>query len=455
MTRRFVVIGAGVAGLAAARALEQGAPDAEVVVVERDTRVGGLVGTERTPDGFLLEWGPDSLLAGKPAGMRAIAEVGLSDEVQRPPPGYRRSFVAREGQLFPLPPGLISGNASITAMMSAPLFSFAGRARMALEPFVPRRRALDDESVASFFERRFGREMVDRLVDPVFRGVYSTPTDRLSLGAVMPHLQALERKHGSLARAMANHASLSGTGTSMAPMAVSLKSGMGSLPEALAQSLALPVRLGVSATGLRRTASGISIALGEHGQLEADGIVLATPAPVAARLLAELDRDLGEAIGRIELGRLDTVTFAFRREDVPHPLEGTGFVVDSTQKQTLTACTWSSSKWPGRAPENTALLRCFLSAPDASDEELVEAARADLRDFMGIQASPTLVRVFRRTQSLPRYEVGHIERAATILEGARQLQRIALAGNSYGGMGVPDCIDSGVTAAARLLADAE
>lgn len=455
MTRRFVVIGAGVAGLSAARALKQGAPDADVVVVERNLRVGGLVETERTPEGFLLEHGPDSLLAMKPAGMRAIAETGLSDEVQRPPSGYRQSYVAREGKLFPLPAGLISGNASVTAMMSAPLFSYAGRARMALEPFVPRRRNVEDESVAGFFERRFGREMVDRLIDPVFRGVYCTPTDRLSLRAVMPHLQALEREHGSLARAMANRASLSGSGTSTAPTAVTLRAGMASLPAALARSLGDSIRLGVSATQLRITPSGLSIALGEHGELEADGVVVAAPAPTAAALLAPLDRDLGDALGAIQLGRLDTVTFGFRRSDVPHALDGTGFVVDGVDQRTLTACTWSSSKWLGRAPDDTALLRCFLSAPDASEAELIESARGDLRVFMGIEAAPMLVRVFRRAQALPRYEVGHIERAGAILERAAELPHVALAGNSYGGMGLPDCIESGLTAARRLLTPTE
>ena len=451
MTRRFVVVGAGIAGLAAARALQQGAPDAEIVVLERDTRIGGLVETEHTPEGFLLEHGPDSLLAGKPAGLRAIAENGLSDEVQAPPSGVRQSYVARAGTLFPLPPGLISGNASVSAMMLAPLFSLQGRARMALEPLMPRRREESDESVADFFERRFGREMVERLIDPVFRGVYSTPTERLSLRAVMPHLALLERKHGSLARAMSRRASLSGSGTSAAPSAVTLRSGMASLPAALARSLKDAIRRGVSATHLERTPRGISIALGEHGKLEADGVVLATPAPTAARLLAELDPELSEAIAAIRLGRLDTVTFGFRRDEVPHTLDGTGFVVDGAQRRALTACTWSSSKWEGRAPEGHALLRCFLAAPDASDAELIEAAQVDLLALMGIEARPTLVRVRRRAEALPRYEVGHLERTAAILSRAREHQHLALAGNAYGGMGLPDCIESGLAAAAQLL----
>jgi len=451
MTRRYVVVGAGVAGLAAARALKGGAPDAEIVVLERENRVGGLVETERTPDGFLLEHGPDSLLAGKPAGMRAIAELGIADDVQRPPSGARQSYVARAGRLFPLPPGLISGSASVSAMMGASLFSWQGRARMALEPFVRRRRADDDESVADFFERRFGREMVERLIDPVFRGVYSTPTARLSLRAVMPHLAVLEREHGSLARAMAHRASLSGSGSTAAPSVVTLHSGMASLPMALARSVEGAIRLGVTATKLRRTPSGLTISLGEHGELEADGVVVATPAPTAARLLAELEPPLCDALAAIQLGRLDTVTLAFARSDVPHPLEGTGFVVDAAERCATTACTWSSSKWLGRAPEGTALLRCFLAAPDASDEELVQSARADLRTLIGIEAQPLLVRVKRRAQALPRYEIGHHERAAAIRSRASHLPDIALAGNAYSGMGLADCIESGLAAADRLI----
>lgn len=457
MTQRFVVIGAGVAGLAAARALKLGAPNAEVVLLERSERIGGLVLTERTPDGFLLEHGPDSLLEGKPAGMRAIAETGISDEVVSAPAGVRKSFVAREGRLYPLPPGLISGRASATAMMTAPLFTMAGRARMAMEPFMPQRAGTDDESVASFFERRFGQEMVDRLIEPVFRGVYTTPTTKLSVRAVMPHLAMLEQKYGSLARAMASRASLSGSDSPAAPTVVTLRSGMGALPTALARALEGSIRLGVTATRLRRTPSGLTISLGEHGELEANGVVVATPAPAAARLLADLDPAVADSLGAIGVGRLDTVTFGFWRKDLDHPLEGTGFVVDANEKCALTACTWSSSKWVGRAPDDSALIRCFLAAPGATDEELVASARDDLRALMGIPLAikPRFTRVWRLSQSLPRYEVGYMERAAETLERVAQLPDVAVAGNAYNGMGVPDCIASGLAAAARLLGTTE
>lgn len=452
MSRRFVVIGAGVTGLSAARALRQRAPDAEIVVLERDTRIGGLVETEYTADGFLLEHGPDSLLAGKPAGMRAIAEAGLSAEVQVPPTdGARNSYVARDGTLVPLPAGLISGSASITTMMRAQLFSRPGRARMALEPLVRRRREDGDESIADFFARRFGREMVERLIDPVFRGVYGTPTDRLSLLMVMPHLARLEREHGSLGAAVVRRASLSGSPTTTAPSTVTLRTGMARLTAALAEPLRTSIRHGVTATQLRRTATGFSISLGEHGALEADGVVIATPAPTAGRLLEELDPELGSLLGAIRLGSLDTVSFGFRRDDVPHPLDGTGFVVGVDQRRTLTACTWSSTKWSGRAPTGTALLRCFLAAPHASDQELIDVAADDLRALMGIDARPILIRVRRRAQALPRYEVGHGERAASILERTRDLPGVALAGNAYTGMGLPDCIESGLAAADCLL----
>jgi oxygen-dependent protoporphyrinogen oxidase len=453
MSKRFVVIGAGVAGLAAARALRRGAPGAEVVLLERDARVGGLVVTETTMDGLVLEHGADSILEGQPAGMRELAETGISDELLRAPAGTRRSYVARGGKLLPLPAGIVSGRASVAAMMSAPLFSWKGRARMTLEPLVPTRTDSSDETVASFFGRRFGSEMVERLIEPVFRAVYAIPASELSMRAVAPHLALLEQEHGSLARAMAHRASVSRIGTSVSPTPVSVRRGMGSLPTALARGLTDSIRLGVSVTKLRRTARGFSLALGAHGELEADGIVVATPAPAAARLLGALDRALGDALGGIRLGRLDTVTFAYRAKDIPCSLDGTGFVVDAHEQRALTACAWSSSKWAHRAPDGIALLRCFLSAADATDDELVAAARAELRALMGIEVEPVFTRVYRRSEALPRYELGYLDRAAATLERVMHVPGLAVAGNAYSGMSIPDCLASGLTAAARLLAE--
>jgi oxygen-dependent protoporphyrinogen oxidase len=453
MSKRFVVIGAGVAGLAAARALRRGAPGAEVVLLERDARVGGLIVTETTTDGLVLEHGADSILEGQPAGMRELAETGISEELLHAPAGRRRSFVARGGKLLLLPAGIVSGRASVTAMMSAPLFSLKGRARMTLEPLMPKRTDSADESVASFFGRRFGPEMVERLIDPVFRGVYAIPASELSMRAAAPHLALLEREHGSLARAMAHRASLSTTGAAVSPTPVSVRHGMGSLPTALARGLSGSLRLGVSVTKLRRVSRGFSVALGERGELAADGVVVATPAPTAARLLADLDRALGDALGGIRLARLDTVTFAYRAKDIPCSLDGTGFVVDALERRSLTACTWSSSKWAHRAPDGIALLRCFLSTADATDDELVTAARAELRALMGIEVEPTFTRVYRRSEALPRYELGYLDRAVATLERVSHLPGLAVAGNAYSGMGIPDCIASGLTAAAQLLAE--
>lgn len=448
---RVVVIGAGVAGLSAARAVGQLRPDVETIVLEASDRVGGLVETERSPQGFLLEHGPDSVGTQKPAGLATVRELGLESQVIGSDEGPRSSFMVHGERLVPLPTGMIAMSPSAAwSVMRSPLFSMRGKARISMEPFVPRRDSDEDESIGGFFRRRFGDEMVDRMLDPVLRGIYGASIDELSLGVTMPRLALLERKYGSVAAGMAKVSRMRRSGESP-PALFSLRGGMGALTDRLAAELDGRIRFGTSVRALRRSSRGWRVDLGPEGTLDAEVVIVAAPAWAAATMLEGEDGELAALLGDIPHGPLVSVSLGFRAEDVPHPMDGTGFVVPATVPRSISACTWSSRKWPGRAPEGACLIRAFVRDAELSDEEAVLAMRGDLRDLMGIDVAPFFARVRRRGRALPRCSVGHPQRVDRMDERVEALGGLALAGNSQRGVGIPDCIDSGARAASRLF----
>ncbi len=450
---RIVVVGAGIAGLAAARALRRTAPGAEVVVVEASARVGGLIETERTPDGFVLEHGADALLTTKPHGLAAVRALGLEREIAFGK-GARRTYVARGDALVPLPPifGPL-GPAAAWALLRSPLLSFAGKARAALEPLVPRRRSDDDESLADFAVRRFGAGFADAVLAPLLGGIYGAETHRLSARACVPRLCALERTHGSVVlgmqRAMRARRRQSRAGAPVLPPVVTLRRGMASLPETAARGLG--VTLGCAVSGLTRAGRGFRLAT-TQGTLTCDGLVLATPAWGLPALVADVAPDLAADLARIAHKRLDLVTLAYRRREIPHPLDGTGWVRAAGDPRATAACTWASEKWPERAPAGWVLLRSVLAAPELDDAALVAAACGDLADLLRVRAAPALVRVRRLPRATPIYALGHDALVARIAAHGAELGAVALAGNAYRGVGIPDCVASGEHAAATVLA---
>ncbi len=442
---RVVVIGAGVSGLSAARALADGC---DVTVLEASDRAGGLVHTEHTPEGLVVEHGPDSLVTSKPAGVRLVDELGLGEELLsgKSP----RSFVLAESALHPLPGGLLAMSPSAgVELLRSSLFSLAGKARLLLEPLAPRAGA-DDESVASFFERRLGRQIVDRVVDPLLSGIYGAEARRLSMRAVLPRIADAEQRHRSIAFGLARETSAKPV--ARRPPVLTLRAGMGSLTDALARSLGTRVRVRVAVRAIERARGGYRVRLADGSALDADRVIVATPPWHAAAMLVSLDGELASRLGAVHASRVDAVTLAWPRRAVPHALDGSGFVVAATEGRRLRACTWVSEKWPDRAPGDVALLRAFVrDAADASDDDLIAIARAELRDLLGVEAAPQAVRVTRRDRALPRYEVGHLDRVAAVRARAAEHPGIALAGNAFDGIGIADCVASGEAAARAVL----
>jgi protoporphyrinogen/coproporphyrinogen III oxidase len=454
-TPRLAVVGAGVAGLAAAHAALDAVPGIEVHVLERTHRVGGLIETERTAHGYLVEHGADCLVTSKPAGMDVAERLGLVDDMVTGAGTPRTTFIARGGALIGLPPGMAFGIPQGTwAVLRSPVLSLPAKLRMAFEPLVRRGAGEDDESVATFIERRFGGELVERVIEPLLGGIHGAPAAELSLRACLPRLRELERLHGSVVLGMRRSeapgdAPRSRTrGGPAVPPVVSLRDGMESLPRALARPLGRRIHFGTSVTRIERVADGgYRLHLGDGDVLDADAVVVAAPAHAAAPMVGSLSPALATLLSGVRHRPVSCVNLAWERSQVPHPLEGTGFVVPATEGRATRACTWSSVKWPGRAPDASVLLRSVVDAPGAEDDDLVAAARRDLRDLLGIEAEPSLVRVRRRALGLPVYEVGYLDRLASMRNEAAALGAFALAGNAQGGIGVSDCIDSGRQAA--------
>ncbi len=452
---RVVVVGGGVAGLAAARGLESMLPEAEIVLVEGSERLGGKLLTEHV-DGFVIEGGADSFLSRKPRGIGLCEELGLAAELVGRRPENARSFVRRGSELHPLPEGLTGMiPTALDDLAESKLLSREGRERLAAEVEIPPAPPGDDESIAAFVTRRLGREAYDALVEPLMTGIYGGDGEQLSLEATFPNLRALELDHGSVIRGLEAQSAASEI---RYPPFVALASGMQALVTALLTSLRKTrVVTGGAVLALRRREHGYELDLGGE-LLEADSVVLAVPAHAAAELLADLDPRLAGAHAEIPYASSAVVTLAYREDDVSRSLDGYGYVVPRAEGSDVLACTWTSSKWEGRAPDGAVLLRVYAGrfggrdVTEDSDEELVALARDEVR-LLGIEAEPRLIRIHRWPLGMPQYVLGHPERLARIESALADHPGLALAGAAYRGVGIPDCIHSGEEAA-RSLAQA-
>ena len=465
----IVVVGGGIAGLAAAhRVLELSAARGERVplsIVEAGTRLGGTIASERI-DGFLVESGADSFLTEKPWALDLCRRLGIEDRLIGTRDDQRRTFVVHAGRLHPLPEGfLLLAPTRLWPLVTSSLFSWPGKLRMACDLVLPRGgSATGDESLASFVTRRLGREALERVAQPLAGGIYTADPVRLSLAATMPRFLEMERRHRSLILAMRRAAKTNAARGSGArwSLFVSFAEGMQTLVGALAQRLPEgAVRLGARALDLAPgRAGGWRLALDGGAVLEAARVLVATPAFAAADLLQSLDATLAAELAAIPYASSATVTLAYDRGAVTHPLDGFGFVVPAIERRGLIACSFSSVKYVGRAPAGGVLLRVFCGGALAeqmitlSDAALVAAARRELGEILEIEAAPRFARVHRYPRAMPQYQVGHLERVAAIEARLTRYPGLALAGNAYHGVGVPDCVHSGERAAEALLASA-
>ncbi len=451
---RVVVVGGGITGLAAAWALDRAArsgADVEPWLVEASARLGGAVATERA-GGFVVEAGPDSFLIGKPWALDLCRALGLEDRIVHPQPP-RRVYVLHRRRLHPLPAdggGLVPRR--VGALARSRLFSWPEKVRMALEPLVPPERDDADASVGAFFRRRLGAAVVDRLVGPWLGGIYGGDPDRLSLQATVPQYREMVRRHRSLLRAL-RAAPTDGRQPALATLA----GGLGELVDRLAADLQrTTVRTGCRAQALLPAGTGYRVCLDGGHEVSADAVVVAAPAPQAAALLEPAVPDVARRLRQISYAPAAVVSVGLGREQVAHPLSGHGYLVARGEGLRHTACTWSSAKWPQRAPPGYVLLRFYVGAGSysAADDDLVTTVLEEARPALGLAGPPVLARVHRWDQALPQYRVGHLDLVAEIEQALRRHPGMVVAGAAYRGVGLPDCIRQGMEAAARALAKA-
>jgi oxygen-dependent protoporphyrinogen oxidase len=461
---RVVVVGGGIAGLAAAHRLSELARAEgralDLVLLEAAARLGGTIRTERV-DGFLLESGADSFISEKPWALALAERIGLGARLQRTDDRFRRTYVVRGGRLRPLPEGfLLLAPTRAWPVLASSVFSWRGKLRLGLDLILPRGPGAGDESLGSFVRRRLGREALERVAQPLVGGIYTADPDRLSLGATMPRFLALEREHRSLIlglRRTARTGEAAGVSGARWSLFVTLAGGMEELVAALAARLpAGTVRLSTPVGAVAPTASGWRVDLGAGPPIDADGVVLAGPVPAMAGIVNAADRPLAGLLEGIPCASSATVTLAYPRARVGHPLDGFGFVVPRVEGRAILACTFSSVKYPGRAPAGFALLRVFVGGAMQADllarddRALLKLAHEDVASLLGITGDPVLSRVARHPGAMPQYEVGHLDRVAAIEARLETLPGLALAGGAYRGVGIADCVRSGEAAAERL-----
>jgi oxygen-dependent protoporphyrinogen oxidase len=447
-----VVVGGGVAGLATAWYLKRGRIDA--VVLEGSDRTGGKVRTGEL-GGVPLDAGADTFLGRVPWATDLCRELGLGDELIAP--ATTRAWIWSRGELRPLPEGLVLGvPLNPLTLVRSGIVTPTGAARAALDVALPPSRLPADPSVADVMEARLGREVLERLVDPLIGGINAGRSDRLSLAAVAPDVAGAARRHRSLILGL--RAERKQAPPSDAPLFLGLRGGMQKLTARLAEEI--EVVPSAPASSLSRADTGrLTVAVDGQPPVEADAVILAVPAAAAARLLKTASPKAATALAQIRFASVAVATLAYEPDTVGHALDGSGFLVPRVDGKLLTACTWFSSKWPHVRPGGRILLRCSAGRDGderidtLDDEELVARLHAEAAEAIGLRAAPVASVVTRWSQAFPQYDVGHLGRIEAAERAlARDLPGVTLVGASYRGVGIASCVRQAKAAADRLIA---
>jgi protoporphyrinogen/coproporphyrinogen III oxidase len=455
--KKIAIIGGGITGLTTAfyiqkQSIESGV-EVEVTIFEKDNRLGGKIRTEKI-DGYLIERGPDSFLKRKKEALELVEDLHLSERVISNQTG--KSYILKEEELHPIPEGSVMGVPTrIKPLLDSGLLSMDGKARVLNDLFIPPLPAFEDISVGDFFKQRLGEEMVDHVISPLLSGIYAGNIYKLSLQIALPNFIEVEKRVGSLMLGLKNSAPKKATTGQFA----TLNSGLESLVDALVASFQediIKVQIGTGVTKITKNDQGYVIENDNGETSHFDSIVLSVPHQVTESLFPEADylkrpnADPNTSVA--------TIAIAFSEEDVHMSREGTGFVVSRREQKSITAATWTHMKWGHAAPKGKALIRCYVGkAGDddiigKSDDELVATALKDMSGTVEIKGEPDLAIVSRWPNAMPQYPVGHKQWFSCVNERlAKDYPGVYLAGASYDGVGIPDCIRQGKTAAKQIM----
>jgi oxygen-dependent protoporphyrinogen oxidase len=459
MAKRIAVVGGGTAGLSAAYSLQKrksAGTAIEFVVYEAGQHLGGVIRTERIDD-CVIEAGPDSFLTEKPWAADLCRELCLGDQLIASNDAERKTYMLVKGRLLPIPDGLMfMVPTKLLPTFLSPMFSVGTKARIVREWLSPPKPKTTEMSVAEFVQRHYGREMVDRVADPLLGGVYGGSADQLSVDAVLPRFVQMETKYGSLGRAMVA-ARTNSSSAAARPLFTSLKSGMQQMTDALVARIPQAVFRAGAAVEAVKPESGKWLVISNGRTEECDAVVIASPAHVAAALIAQ-QPELASELSAIPYTSSMTVVLGYDQSVRAALPPGFGFLVPRTEGRKILAATFVHNKFPHRAPENRALIRCFIGGTvaeemfDKGETEIATAVEGELKSILSLKAAPLFTRVYKWRKAMAQYTVGHSARVERIKSLVGQLPGLALAGNAYSGIGVPDCVRTGTEAAASVLA---
>ena len=459
----IAILGAGTSGLAAAYRLQQIMPQAVLRVFDRRNRTGGVLET-LNQDGFQIEQSADNFITTVPWGLQLCKELGLSDELVQTNPTARRTYVVRKEKLHLLPDGfLMMAPTKLMPMATTPILSPLGKLRAGLELLIPSRKDDTDETMASFVCRRLGREVFERLVEPLVSGVYAADMDKLSVLATLPRFREMERQYGSLIWAMqrqlkANKAAhLAEQSGARYSMFVTLRKGLSVISETIAQKLPPgSLQLNMEILLIDKTPEGRWVIRTKERTHVFDAVVIATSATDASKVLRNTLSTLAEKLGEIEHEGTAIATFAFEEAQIKQEFRGLGFVVPKIEQNPILAGSFSSIKYAHRAPQDKFLIRVFAGGarnPELAsmpEEQLVPLLLGALRKIIHIDGEPLFTTVAHWANTMPQYNVGHRERIQEIESLVSTEPLLALAGNAFHGVGIPNCIQTGFAAAEKI-----
>jgi len=470
---KVIIIGGGIAGLAAAVHLKAGAKahdkTVEVLLLEKNNRIGGKILTEKL-DNYLIEGGPDSFLPEKVWSVNLAKHLGLEPEMLPSNDQFKGTFIYSRKRLHSLPEGvMLMVPTSFWPMAKSSLITWPGKLRMGMEMFIPKRKSRDDESLASFVTRRLGRECLEKIAEPLVAGIHTSNPDNMSVLATFPRFVQMEQKSGSLIHGMISsmksrtHASHNApapkTGAPKLTFSMSFKNGMQSLSQACADLIGNDsIRMNAGVQAIEPKGKGYSVLLESGESLDADHVMIASAAYDAAAMVKGFDETLAALMNRIEWSSSGTVSIAFKKEDVKAPLAGFGFIVPRVEGRRINASTYTSIKWSFRAPDDTVLIRVFVGGGhheelvrDLDDAGMVKMVLEELDTVLGLKAAPQFSKVYRWHRGMPKYTVGHLDRIAQIDRAVAKNPGLHLIGCSYKGIGIGDCVHEAQIAAEKIL----
>jgi protoporphyrinogen/coproporphyrinogen III oxidase len=464
--KRGIIVGGGIAGLATAYFVLEKAKkigeEIRLTLLEEKDRLGGCIATEKV-NGFVIEGGPDCFLYEKPWALALCEKLGLGDQILNTNEN-RRTFILSKGKLHELPEGfMLMVPTSFTPFIKSSLISWPGKIRMGMDLFIPRKESNQEESLAEFVKRRLGGEALEKIAEPLVAGIHAGTPETMGLGSTFPRFVQLEKEYGSLIRGMLARRKMAfqseKKGGPKRTMFLTLKGGLGEWIDCLRDQIGEEVIcLGKKVLQMRRAEKvGYHVVLSDGAYRDADVIILATPSFVTAEIVGEVDPELSQMLLTIPYVSSATVSLAYRRFQIHHPLDGFGFIVPRTEKRKIMASTWTSQKFNGRAPKDTVLLRAFVGGANneelasLDDQEMLDIVREELREIMGVEGEPMLTKVYRWKKSMPQYLVGHLEKISRMEERVSLSPGLFLTGCAYKGIGISDSVhDAEITAEKAL-----